>query len=143
MQIQAVVDRNVASPQRVGLAPVEPGNRTDLDTAGSPGGACLRCPFSAGRALAHRRVVTHPDDRVLDQAASPRKTRYASHPLLEIVLFRLVPVVRPSLGHVPWHGGSTILMDHGFCVVVPCNVTSCPLLNAGWHRGGGGDRALY
>lgn len=91
MQVQPGFDRDTAATQRVCLPPFEPGDRADLDAGAFPCGSCS--------ALADRPAVTPSDDRVLDQAATPRKTRYASHPLLEIVLSRLVPVVRSSLSH--------------------------------------------
>ena len=58
MQVQAGFDRNIASTQRVGLPPFEPGDRADLDAGTFPCGSCA--------ALADRPAVTRPDDRVLD-----------------------------------------------------------------------------
>ena len=113
MQVQPGVDCDVAATQRVGLTPVEPGNRADLDARASPCGTSLPCPSSTGPALADHTAVTRPDDRFLDQAVTPRKTRYVTHPLLEIVPSLLVSVVGPSLRHSASHGAPTILIVAG------------------------------
>jgi len=66
MQVQPGVDRDTTAAQRIGLTPVEPGDRADLNARASPCGTCLSCPFSAGSALADHPAVTRPDDRFLD-----------------------------------------------------------------------------
>lgn len=122
MQIQPVVDRNVAVAQRVGLTPVKPGDRADFDTGASPGGPRLPYLFRPSPVLPNHPAVTPLDNRFLDQAATFRKARYTSHLLLEIVLSSLVSVVPPSLSPAASHGASTILMVTGLRRrVVQCN----------------------
>ena len=115
MQVQPSVDRDTAAAQRLGLTPVQPGYRANLDAGASSLGTCP--------ALADRRPVERLDDGVLDQAVTPRKPRYAGHPLLEIVLFGLVPG-RPSQAESRALACAATILIVTACFVSSCNVIS-------------------